>query len=67
MLRHLNQILSEWEPLWLFGALFGEFLVSILIWRMARIEFDYDREWNERKAARRKKRIKEETIIEPPH
>lgn len=51
------QFLTVWEPLWLFILLAAEMVVSLLIYRMARIEFEYDREWNERKAARRKRQV----------
>lgn len=49
--------LSKWEPLWLLVVLVAELIYSIRIHRMAKIEFEYDKEWNERKAARRKKHI----------
>lgn len=48
------ELLTKWEPVWLFLLLALELWFSIAIWRMAKIEFEYDKEWNERKAARRK-------------
>lgn len=59
------------EPYWLFWILSAELLMaiigtifSVLIWRMAKIEFEYDKEWNERKAARRKRAMQFEHLTE---
>jgi len=60
----LLEILTKWEPLWLFVLLTAELVFSILIWRMARIEFWYDKEWNERKAARRKRQFNFENLTD---
>jgi hypothetical protein len=49
--------LEHWEPLWLLIVLVAELIYSIRIYQMAKIEFEYDREWNERKAARRKRQM----------
>jgi hypothetical protein len=38
-------------------VLVAELIYSIRIYQMAKIEFEYDREWNERKAARRKRQM----------
>ncbi len=56
--------LTKWEPVWLLGILSLETLVSLLIYRMSKIEFDYDKEWNERKAARRKKHLQFEYLTD---
>lgn len=50
-------LLETYEPLWLLVVLIAELVYSIRIHTMAKIEYEYDREWNERKAARRKKHI----------
>lgn len=55
--------LLKYEPIWLFILLLAEMVVSLLIYRMARIEFEYDREWNERKAARRKRAIQPKVVV----
>lgn len=50
--------LEHTEPLWLFILLSGEMWLSYQIWKMAKIEFQYDKEWNERVAARRQRMSK---------
>lgn len=64
MLVSLNKWFSLWEPLWLFVVLAIETVFSVLVWRMARIEYEYDKEWNERKAARRKKKFEFESLTD---
>lgn len=49
--------LAKTEPLWLLCILTLETYLSYRIWSMAKVEFEYDKEWNERKAARRKKQM----------
>lgn len=61
-LEIFNKWLEHWEPLWLMLILSAELIFSVLIWRMARIEFWYDKEWNERKAARRKRQHSFESL-----
>lgn len=63
----INLFLSKWEATWLFLVLVGETVFSILIWRMSKIEFDYDKEWNERKAARRKRQFQFEDLNQGEH
>lgn len=58
----IHEFLSKYESIWLFLILSIETVFSFLIWRMARIEFDYDKEWNERKAARRKRHLQFEEL-----
>ena len=58
----MHNFLTKYEPEWLFILLSAELVFSILIWKMARIEFEYDKEWNERKAARRKKQMAKEKV-----
>lgn len=53
----LLEVLTRTEPLWLLIVLVAELIYSIRIHTMAKIEYEYDREWNERKAARRKKHL----------
>lgn len=61
-MEYMNSFLGKWEPVWLFAVLVLESIFSILIWRMARIEYQYDKEWNERKAARRKRALQFENL-----
>ena len=56
------ELLSKYEPLWLLAVLCAELWYSIQIYKMARIEFEYDKEWNERKAARRKRQFNFEQL-----
>lgn len=49
--------LSKYEPIWLPILLTAELFYSIRLHTMAKIEFEYDKDWNERKAARRKKHL----------
>ncbi len=51
------EFLTRWEPLWLIVVLIAELVYSVRLHHMAKIEFEYDKEWNERKAARRKKHV----------
>lgn len=61
MVQLALDFLTKWEPVWLLIVLVAELIYSIRIYTMARIEFDYDKEWNERKAARRKEHAKKES------
>lgn len=56
------ELLAKYEPVWLLLILTVETVFSFLIWRMARIEFWYDKEWNERKAARKKRHLQFEDL-----
>lgn len=56
------EFLSRYEPLWLLVVLVAELWYSIQIHNMAKIEFEYDKEWNERKAARRKRQLNFESL-----
>lgn len=60
----LLEWLEKWEPLWLLIVLLAELIYSIKLHRMAKIEFEYDKEWNERKAARRKRHLNFENLTE---
>jgi hypothetical protein len=60
----LNKWFGQWEPLWLFLVLLIETIFSVLVWRMARMEYWYDKEWNERKAARRKRKFEFESLTD---
>ena len=48
--------LTHWEPLWLLIVLVAEFIFTFLSWRMLKIEFEYDKKWNERQEARETRR-----------
>lgn len=64
LLSDFNAWLEHWEPLWLFIVLNLELGFSVLIWRMARMEYWYDKEWNERKAARRKRQLQFDSLTQ---
>ena len=56
------KLLTDTEPAWLLIVLVAELIFSVLIWRMARIEFEYDKQYNikmEAREARRKATKKE--------
>ena len=61
-MRELLHFIEVWEPLWLLVILTAELVYSILIWKMAKVEFEYDKDWNERKAARRKRQFNFEDL-----
>jgi hypothetical protein len=63
-LEAINTALSHWEPTWLFLLIAFEALigvpVNIIMLHILNKEYWYDKEWNERKAARRKRIIQAE-------
>lgn len=59
----INSFLARWEPLWLFLLIGFEGLVALYSAWILTVEFNYDKEWNERKAARRKRIIQAEIKV----
>lgn len=65
-LEAINTWLAHWEPTWLFCFIAFESLVGVPVnIYMAYIltkEYWYDKEWNERRAARRKKQAQFDSL-----
>lgn len=58
----LNKWLEHWEPLWLFLLIGAEMLIGAASLYVLVREYIYDKEWNERKAARRKRHLQFEHL-----
>lgn len=54
--------LQHWEPLWLLIILTIEMAAGLYSAWILRVEYHYDKEWNERKAARRRRHLDFESL-----
>jgi hypothetical protein len=59
--------LGRTEPLWLFVVLMIEMVAGIYSAVILTIEYKYDRDWNERLRARRKKKMDFEELTQGEH
>ncbi len=52
-----NNFLAKYEALWLFVLIGLELVCGVVTVAILILEYNYDRMWNERKAARRKRHL----------
>lgn len=62
MLETLNSVLGKWEPIWLLVILAIEMVAGVYSAWILTVEYNYDREWNERRRERRKKKMEFEHL-----